>query len=292
MPIRSGISVVIITRNEGRQVRLTVENLEDTLPAGSEIAVVDDGSTDASADFLARRRGRVRLHRARGLGVARARNFGAARTTGGIVVFADAHIRADSGWWRPLCGLLEDSATGAVAPAITGLNPGDRIGYGITFKDAKLDVTWRRARPKGPVAVPILPGCCFAMRRQVLDATGGWDDGLLTRGNVDNEYCLRLWLAGYELMVTPEALVRHLFRPQSPYQVYWPEYLFNRLRLAFVHLSPARLGRVVGELRGLPGYGEALAMLADSDIASRRRQVLAGRVRDDNWFFNRFAIKC
>jgi hypothetical protein len=68
----------------------------------------------------------------------------------------------------------------------------------------------------------------------------------------------------------------------------WPEYLFNRLRLAFVHFNPQRLGQVVAALRGYPGYGEALALLAESDVAQRRRELLAKRIRDDNLYFDRF----
>jgi GT2 family glycosyltransferase len=288
MAQQAPLSVVVISRNEGTQLRRTVENLEDTLPPGAEIAIVDDGSEDGSADFLARRRGRVRLYRGRGLGVARARNFGASRTTADLVVFADAHIRTRRDWWRPLLELTADPRTGAAAPAITDTKPGQQTGYGLTFKDAGLNVEWIRARPAQPAAAPILPGCCFAIRRHVLEHSGGWDSGLLNRGNVDNEYCLRLWLMGYELKVTPEVVVKHLFRSESPYHVNWPEYLFNRLRLAFVHLGPSRLGKVVGELRKYPGFGEALTLVADSDLAGRRREVAARRVSDDNWFFHRF----
>lgn len=40
------ISVVAITHNEGMNLRLTVENLRDTLPPNHEILVVDDRSCD------------------------------------------------------------------------------------------------------------------------------------------------------------------------------------------------------------------------------------------------------
>ncbi len=73
------ISVVVISRNEGRELKRTVENFDDTLPAGSEIIVIDDGSSDGSANHLARRRGRIRLHRVHGYGVARARILAPAR---------------------------------------------------------------------------------------------------------------------------------------------------------------------------------------------------------------------
>jgi hypothetical protein len=57
-----------------------------------------------------------------------------------------------------------------------------------------------------------------------------------------------------------------------------------------VHFNPSRLGQVVGALRSYPGFGDALAMVADSDTAQRRREIHSRRVRDDDWFFDRFHI--
>jgi glycosyltransferase involved in cell wall biosynthesis len=284
------ISVVVISRNEGAELRRTVENFEDTLPPDSEVIVVDDSSTDSSTAFLARRRGRVRMVRVSGYGVARARNLGARLARRDRIVYADAHIRLQPEWWRPLLDLLENPNVGGAAPAITDLRRTRMFGCGLTFKNQELDVKWGRDR-SGPHAMPIIPGCCFATRRDVVDATGGWDEGQLQRGNVDNEGCVRFWLMGYDLMVTPDTLVKHKFRKRSPYHVGWPEYLFNRLRLAFVHLKPERLGKVVGALRGYPGFGQALSLLADSGIAERRREIRGKRVRDDDWFFERFGLK-
>jgi glycosyltransferase involved in cell wall biosynthesis len=284
------ISVVVISRNEGKELQRTVENFDRTLPAGGEIIVVDDGSTDGSANQLTTRRGRIRLNRVTNHGVARARNVGARQARGGVIVYADAHLRLEPDWWRPMLEVLEDPRVGGVAPAIIGFRPG-RIGYGLTFKDSRLEVRWRRRRPRGPVAAPIIPGCCFATRRDVIETTGGWDERQLQRGNIDNEGCVRFWMLGYELMITPDTVVRHKFRKRSPYHVGWPEFLFNRLRLAFVHFSPPRLGRVVARLRSYPGFGEALALLADSDIAQRRREILGRRVRDDDWYCDRFNMR-
>ena len=88
----SRISVVVIALNEGSNLRRTVENLQSTLNGNSEILVVDDGSDDGCADYLAAGDASVRLVRSDHLGVAAARNFGAAQTSGDIIVFADAHI--------------------------------------------------------------------------------------------------------------------------------------------------------------------------------------------------------
>jgi glycosyltransferase involved in cell wall biosynthesis len=283
------ISVVVISRNEGSELQRTVENFDDTLPAGSEIIVVDDGSNDGSAIKLTKRRGRIRLYQVAGYGVARARNLGAKHARGEIIVYADAHLRLQPDWWRPMLDQLQNPQIGGVAPAISAYHGGP-IGYGLTFKDSKLEVRWQRRKPNGPVAAPIIPGCCFATRRDVIEATGGWDDSQLQRGNVDNEGCVRFWMLGFDLMITPDTVVAHKFRKRSPYHVGWPEFLFNRLRIAFVHFNPQRLGKVVSSLRSYPGFGEALAMLAASDIAERRRNIDARRIRDDNWYCNRFTM--
>jgi glycosyltransferase involved in cell wall biosynthesis len=283
------ISAVVISRNEGKELMRTVQSFDDTLPSGSEIVVIDDGSVDGSADRVIRRRGRIRLRRVENYGVARARNLGASLARGDVIVYADAHIRLQPEWWRPMLDVLQDPKVGGVAPAITGYRPG-RIGYGLTFRDAKLEVRWLRRKPRGPVAAPILPGCCFATRRDVIEATGGWDDSQLQRGNVDNEGCVRFWMLGYDLMITPDTVVAHKFRRQSPYKVGWPEYMFNRLRLAFAHFGPERLGKTVASLRSYPGFGEALALIAASDIAERRRDLDARRVRDDDWYCDRFHL--
>ena len=286
----ASLSVVVISRNEGRDLARTVENFDDTLPAGAEIIVIDDGSTDRSADRVPLRRGRITVQRVANHGVARARNLGARQARGGVIVYADAHLRLTADWWRPMLDVLDDPNVGGVAPAITGFR-GGRIGYGLTFKDSRLEVRWRRRKPRGAAAAPIIPGCCFATRRDVIEATGGWDERQLQRGNVDNEGCVRFWMLGYDRMMTPDTIVAHKFRRRSPYRVGWPEFMFNRLRLACVHFGPQRLGRVVGRLRNSPGFGEALALLAESDIAERRRELRARRVRDDDWYCDRFNMR-
>jgi GT2 family glycosyltransferase len=289
--VAASVSVVVIGRDEGKELRLTVENLEDTLPAKSEIVVVDDGSRDGSADFLAQERGRIRLKRTAQLGVARARNFGARCTRSDIIVFADAHIRLDRLWWQPLLEPLENPSVGAVAPAVTDLRRKMKPGYGWTLTGPGLDIKWLRKKSSEPFAAPILPGCCLAIRRDCFEAAGGWDEGLLVRGGIDNEFCLRLWLLGWDLLIAPGVEVRHKFRKRSPYGVGWTGYIHNGLRLAFAHLKPERMAEVVLAMRRHPEFGAALAMLVERDISARRREMMARRVRNDDWYFERFGLR-
>jgi GT2 family glycosyltransferase len=288
---KPAVSVVVIALNEGEHLRLTVENLLDTLPAKSEILVVDDGSEDGSTAFLARARKRVRLVSSDHLGVAKARNWGALQTGGDYVVFADAHITLEKGWLPPLLGALNRPGVGAAAPAIYDVAASANVGFGLVLTGPELDADWLPRQGERPYAVPILPGCCLAMKREIFTATGGFDDGLLSRGGVDNELGVRLWLQGYELVLVPSVSVGHVFRKKSPYPVQWSTYLHNRIRLAMLHFGPQRLEKVKLALGGHNAYTSAMALVRRGNARLRRIQLERSRARNDDWFFERFGLE-
>ena len=285
------ISIVVISRNEGEVLRQTVQNLQETAPPRTEILVVDDGSDDESTAFLKRHRS-IRLLRTDGIGVARARNVGARQSTGEVLIFIDAHMRMGSKWWTRLVEIAADSVVGAVAPAVADMDNPRSSGYGLTFTGANLDVDWLpRKRREEPYAVPILPGCCLAMRRQAFEQASGFDGGLIGTGSVDNEMSVRLWLLGYELLVAPDVAVEHLFRETFPYPVRWRMQLRNRLRLAMVHFTAARCAVVTEALRSSENFDQAMAdVTAGVELRQRRQWLRRRRVRTDDWLFERFCI--
>jgi GT2 family glycosyltransferase len=283
-------SVVLIARDEGLELRRTLENLRDTLPGHAEIVVVDDGSRDGCGRFLRPGPG---IHRVRtaGLGVARARNVGARHARGDWLVFADAHIRVPAEWWRPLQDLVSNPRVSAAAPGVAGMRPGQPAGFGLTFRNPALNIRWHDRLSHRPFPSLILPGCCLAVRRDIFDAVGGWDEGMYGVGGNDNEFCLRLWLLGYRLLVAPDVVIRHRFRQRSRVPVDGPRHLHNLLRMAVVHLKPERVGKVFAAHQHDRDLGRAVALLAAGDAAGRRTGFLQQRVRNDDWCFRRFGLE-
>ena len=109
-------------------------------------------------------------------------------------------------------------------------------------------------------------------------------------GSEDLEICLRAWLLGHEVIMTPEVEVSHLFRTRFPYQVSWTDVLHNMLRTAYAHFNSERAERVIAALRSLPGFEPAYSRVKSGDIWDRRRTLELRRKRDDNWFFDRFGL--
>lgn len=292
LPPRPTVSVVIVTRNEGAELRATVTNILATLPRDRrEVIVVDDFSTDDSAASLAELPD-VPVLRGADLGVARARNYGAAHATGDVIVFADAHVRAPDGWHEPLCDALRDECVGAAAPGIYSMAEPERRGFGLNVTGPNLHTSWRHKPGSSPHAVPVLPGCFLAMRRDVYQRTGGYDGDMRQLGGNDAELSCRLWLLGYRQLVVPEIEVGHLFRTVAPYASPWASVLHNRLRMAFVHFGRERLERVLNALRGYESFPAAMAMMIEANVFSRRAELARVRRFDDEWYFQQFTLTC
>ena len=288
----NSVSIVIAAFNERDELAHTVEALAHTAPE-AELIVVDDGSTDGSSRFLGARRWKhvVLARSATRLGVAAARNLGAARATGRTLVFSDAHVEPADGWVEALRQVLRDPGTGLAAPAITDRD-GARAayGYGFTWREPTLVACWLTDRLSRPSPVPFASGCFVATPRHVFDALGGFDSGLRVWGHEDAEYSLRVWLAGYRCLVAPDACVAHRFQARFGYEVDPAVVLHNRLRIGVLHLSPHPLTVLLHEARRDPHFPAAFRLLVISDVWRRRDAIRSVRRRSDEWFFSHLGV--
>jgi GT2 family glycosyltransferase len=283
------ISIIVISLNEGYFLRNTIEQLLLHLPDAAEIIVVDDGSEDGSADFLiAENNPSVRLFRTDQVGIAKARNYGARQSRGEVIVFSDAHVRVPGGWCKAMLEVLSNPAVGAVGPVLADMTEPECKGYGVRFAGPDLQLEWLPPEAGAPHPIPLLPGGFCAVRREIFDAVGGFDEGMIRWGSEDLEFSLRLWLRGYELWITPQVEVEHLFRDTSPYYIAGSWAIYNRLRVAFAHFDTPRLTRVVNALCDQPDFDTALALTVQSDLTVRRAALADARLHDAEWFFNKF----
>jgi glycosyltransferase involved in cell wall biosynthesis len=103
MPEFPFFSVVIPTYNRASKVVRTVESVLAQTYQDFEILVVDDGSTDNTAEVLKPFQPRIRYYRTANQGASTARNEGISHATGRYIAFLDADDR-----WLP--EMLEKSA--------------------------------------------------------------------------------------------------------------------------------------------------------------------------------------
>jgi GT2 family glycosyltransferase len=290
--VKYELSFVIPCLNEGENVRRTVESIERCQPASYEIIVIDNGSTDDCTRFLGRnndpRRRLIRFDSR--LGVAGARNAGAAFAEGELLIFCDAHVLIRRATLEPLLAPLRSGAAGLVGPSVSAWGNPHATGFGMFWTDSALGADWLGQLSEQPYPVPLLAGLCQAFRAETFFELGGYDPGMAGYGHEDLELCLRAWLHGTQVLVVPEVEVSHLFRSTSPYEIKWKDGIYNMLRLVYAHFGLPRIERVLEKIRDLPDFDDALEDLNRSEVWLRRRMFEWRRQHSDDWFFDRFEM--
>jgi glycosyltransferase involved in cell wall biosynthesis len=192
------ISIVIPAYNAEATIGRVLGALAEQEPVPDEVIVVDDGSTDRTAELAADAGARV--VRSTGSGYAGgARNRGWDEASGDVVVFLDADVVPSRGWGAGLRRALREFPDSIVGCARTfrGHTPWGWVAH-LQWETPYL--------PRGdPRRVAFLSSYCMAVPRS---ASLRWDESY---GGEDGIFCADALAAGYALVFDPrfDALHAH-----------------------------------------------------------------------------------
>ncbi len=195
------MSVVVCTYNGGRTIDESLGALTRLDYPDYEVIVVDDGSTDGGA-ARALDHG-FTLVQSENSGLSNARNLGLAAAGGDVVAYLDDDAYPEPDWLTHLAlAFARSDHVGIGGPNI----PPD--GDGVVAECVS-------HAPGGPAHVLVsdieaehVPGCNLAVRREALEAVGGFDPQFRIAGD-DVDLCWRLQERGWTLGFSPAAVVWH-----------------------------------------------------------------------------------
>jgi glycosyltransferase involved in cell wall biosynthesis len=276
------VSVVIPVYNGGETIARAIDSaLAQSFGGECEVIVVNDGSTDTTAQVLAAYGTAVRIIDQPNHGLAAARNAGIAVAGGEYVAFLDA----DDVWMAHKLAATVDllERTPQAVLAYSDATPVDAAGH--VMGNSHIAPEFARAPSMDDLLAqywPILPSA-VVMRRAVVQACGGFcEDFHRAYEDVD------LWLRARELgefVFVAESLLRYRVTAVAERMAkYEPDYeVFNR-RVRLRYGARARnLLRAAGQAYvSTLGYQGLVAMRTGDMAAARRYFIRALRYQPAN----------
>jgi hypothetical protein len=304
------VSVIVVNWNRREMLGRALASVARQAGVSFEVIVVDNGSTDGSADMAETAFGARVIRTARNLGFCAANNQGIREARGEFVALLNNDAEAEPGWLEALWRACS-SAPGvgmAASKVLVHEDPRyiDKAGH-LIYLDGQ-----NRGRGSGALdqgqfdrqeEVLWPDGCAAMYRKAMLDQIGGFDEDFFAYGD-DAELGLRARIAGWSCLYTPRAVVRHhrgatLGRDSArrlaliernrvllavklfPWSLLWLNPFYYALRLA-AGLRAAHAGsRDTAAFPGLRGKCRMALALARGDLEALwlAPRMLAGRAR-------------
>ncbi|MBN1551685.1 glycosyltransferase family 2 protein [bacterium] len=206
------VSIVIPCKNDEIRLKKTLESCQNLNVLADQIILVDDGST--SPIHIEKDYANVQLLRIfPGIGPAGARNAGAEKATGDIILFLDADVTAESELIMQIREHFQN-------------NPSLDAVQGVYTEKTRIESLFSKYQnyyyhyafisiPSEYVAV--CATFCFAIKNSVFKKMNGFDSRIKQPTVEDEAFGYKLAKAGYSIIIDPKIRVHH-----------WAEYSMRR----------------------------------------------------------------
>lgn len=195
------ISIIIPTYNEEKAIEECLNSLLGQTLNDFEVIVVDDGSTDNTSEILRSYHSPVasfQFLKQNHKGAGAARNLGAEKAKGEILVFVDADMTFDKGFLKNLIAPIDSGK-------VKGTFSKEEIvsnWYNLWAKCWNINEGWEEGK-RHPKNYPDTQPVFRAITKSEFDRVGGF-----TPGGYDDDWSLGRKL-GYEAALAPGAIFYH-----------------------------------------------------------------------------------
>jgi cellulose synthase/poly-beta-1,6-N-acetylglucosamine synthase-like glycosyltransferase len=201
------LSVIIPVRDGGTDFQVCLEALAASSRPPDELLVVDDASADDSADTARQAGARLVARNETARGPAACRNMGAEAASGDVLVFVDADVRVHP---QALAAIENHLVSSPDVAALFGSYDDDPPHRNVVSRYKNLLHHWVHQHSRREAST--FWSGLGAIRRDVFDAVGGFDEAYALPSIEDIELGVRLTSSGHRVWLCPDVQGAHLKR--------------------------------------------------------------------------------
>lgn len=221
----NNLSIIIVNYNSGSVLEALVDYLLQTLTM-TDIILVDNNSSDKSADFAMQLPGVRLISQPKNIGFGSAANIGAAAANRPLLLFLNPDCFPNSDAISEMAKVLElDDNVGLCGARLLDFNGKEQLGgrrrnptfsliIGKAFRqltriehipsfDLNMDPV-----PNLPASVEAVSGACMMTTKKIHNDLAGFDEKFFLHFE-DLDYCRRIRQLGYRVLFVPAAGVFH-----------------------------------------------------------------------------------
>ena len=206
-------SIIILSYNTLELMQLCIQSIHAHTEAGTyEIIVVENASTDGSAEWLKAQEDLVYIYNDENRGFPGGCNQGLTAATGRDLLLLNSDTVVTKDWLKNLrLALYSNARVGAVSCVTNYCSnsqqievPYERLEDMQAFAarhNASNPALWRKRAT--------LVGFCYLFKREVFDKVGFLDERFSPGNFEDDDYSLRILQAGYDLLICQDTFIHH-----------------------------------------------------------------------------------
>lgn len=302
------MTVVVVAYGAEAWLERAIDAALESTGVDVDVVVVDNGCTDGGVERVRGRDGVQVLCPLDNLGFAAGCNLGVQHAKGSIIVLLNGDAIVEPTALSALAQVARRGEVGIATASVRLANAPDSLNSGgneihftgFSWSGCFNELASAHAEERDAFAAS---GAAMAMRREVWDALGGFDEQYFAYYE-DADLSLRCWQHGWSVRYVPSAVVLHRYEfSRHDTKLYLAER--NRLQLVLTCFSlrlllvtaPVLLAVELAMVATATSQGWARQKVAGwawlwrhrADLAARRREVQSARTVDDHALVGRFA---
>jgi GT2 family glycosyltransferase/Flp pilus assembly protein TadD len=210
-------SIVILTFNQVEYTKECLKSIQKHTPEPHEIIFVDNNSTDGTVNWLRKLTQKNKSYRLienkQNLGFAKGCNQGIEASRGEFVLLLNNDVVVSEGWLSGLLDCLNHApAVGIVGPMTNNISGPQQVFSGEyrSVDDLnKYAAEFRKQYRHRRIPLRRIVGFCMLFRRALAEQIGMLDESFGTGNFEDDDFCLRVALAGYKNHIAGDVFIHH-----------------------------------------------------------------------------------